>query len=184
MGGLSLVRGVGSHSCRGLERQWVGIMKSYLPSGLWGPGWNDKKAGQLRLLLVPSTCTLHVLWATPLLWIIWQLKALRTKVLPDIRWPFQLWTVTLPPIWSTLLTEAYTDLFKAQRRPTPHRCFRLKNKVSLCLPQSTLGIPHGSVVKNPPPNAGDVSSILESGRSPGEGNGNPLQYACLGNPMY
>ena len=32
-------------------------------------------------------------------------------------------------------------------------------------------------------NAGDRSSILESGRSPGEGNGNPLQYSCLENPM-
>ena len=39
----------------------------------------------------------------------------------------------------------------------------------------------GSVVKNLP--AGDMGSILESGRSPGEGNGNPLQYTCLGNPM-
>ena len=41
----------------------------------------------------------------------------------------------------------------------------------------------GSVVKNPPANAGDVGSILGSGRSPGEGKGNPLQYSCLGNPM-
>ena len=41
----------------------------------------------------------------------------------------------------------------------------------------------GSVVKNPPANAGDPGSILGSGRSPGEGNGNPLQYSCLGNPM-
>ena len=39
------------------------------------------------------------------------------------------------------------------------------------------------MVKNPPANAGDVSSISGSGRSPGEGNGNPLQYCCLGNPM-
>ena len=45
-----------------------------------------------------------------------------------------------------------------------------------------LSIPHGSVVKNPPANAGDVGSIHESGRSPGEGNGNPLKYSCLGNP--
>ena len=41
----------------------------------------------------------------------------------------------------------------------------------------------GSVVKNPPANAGDVGSVLGSGRSPGEGKGNPLQYSCLGNPM-
>ena len=32
-------------------------------------------------------------------------------------------------------------------------------------------------------NAGDLGSILELGRSPGEGNGKPLQYSCLGNPM-
>ena len=41
-------------------------------------------------------------------------------------------------------------------------------------------------VKNLPANAGDAryaSSIPGSGRSPGEGNGNPLQYSCLGNPM-
>jgi len=46
-----------------------------------------------------------------------------------------------------------------------------------------VGFPGGSAVKNPPANAGDVGSIPGSGRSPGEGNGNPLQYSCLGNPM-
>ena len=45
------------------------------------------------------------------------------------------------------------------------------------------GFPGGSVVKNPPANAGDVGLIPGSGRSPGEGNGHPLQYFCLGNPM-
>ena len=39
------------------------------------------------------------------------------------------------------------------------------------------------MVKNLPANAGDEGSIPGSGRSPGEGNGNPLQYSCLGNPM-
>ena len=43
--------------------------------------------------------------------------------------------------------------------------------------------PGGSVVKNPPANAGDAGLILGSGRSPGEGNGSPLQYSCLENPM-
>ena len=38
------------------------------------------------------------------------------------------------------------------------------------------------MVKNRPANAGDVGSIPGLGRSPGEGNGNPLQYSCLGNP--
>ena len=45
------------------------------------------------------------------------------------------------------------------------------------------GFPGGSVVKNPPVNAGDVGSITGLGRSPGEGNGNPLQYSCLENPI-
>ena len=42
------------------------------------------------------------------------------------------------------------------------------------------------MVKNLPANAGDagdVGSIPGSRRSPGVGNGNPLQYSCLGNPM-
>ena len=43
--------------------------------------------------------------------------------------------------------------------------------------------PGGPVVKNPPANAGDVGWIPGWGRSPGEGNGNPCQYSCLGYPM-
>ena len=42
------------------------------------------------------------------------------------------------------------------------------------------------MVKNPPANAGDArdaGSLPGSGRSPGEGNGNPLQYCCLENPL-
>ena len=39
-----------------------------------------------------------------------------------------------------------------------------------------------SVVKNVPANAGDSGSIPDPGRSPEEGNGNPLQYSCLKNP--
>ena len=39
------------------------------------------------------------------------------------------------------------------------------------------------MVENPPANAGDMDSIPQLGRSPGEGNGNPLQYSCLGSPM-
>ena len=42
---------------------------------------------------------------------------------------------------------------------------------------------YASAVKNPSANAGDAGSNPGSGRSPGEGNGNPLQSSCLGNPM-
>ena len=45
------------------------------------------------------------------------------------------------------------------------------------------GFPGGSVVKNLPVNAGDADSIPVSGRSPGEGNDNPLQDTCLENSM-
>ena len=43
-----------------------------------------------------------------------------------------------------------------------------------------MGFPSGSVIKNLPASAGDIPG---SGRSPGGGSGNPLQYSCLGNPM-
>ena len=48
------------------------------------------------------------------------------------------------------------------------------------------GFPGGSVVKDPPANAGDAGNVdltPGSGRSPGEGNGNPLEYSSLENSM-
>ena len=45
------------------------------------------------------------------------------------------------------------------------------------------GFPGDSVLKNPPVNGGEADSIPGSGRSPGEGNGYPLQCSCLGNSM-
>ena len=46
-----------------------------------------------------------------------------------------------------------------------------------------MDFPGGSVVKNSPANVGEAGSIPESGKSSGEGNGNPLQYSCLENSM-
>ena len=46
-----------------------------------------------------------------------------------------------------------------------------------------MGFPGDSLVKNLPANAGDVGLIPGLERSPGEENGNPLQYSCLGNPV-
>ena len=51
------------------------------------------------------------------------------------------------------------------------------------VPVQSLGFPGGSVGKASACNAGDLGSIPGSGRSPGEGNGNPLQYSCLENSM-
>ena len=45
-----------------------------------------------------------------------------------------------------------------------------------------MDFPVSSVIKNTPDNAEDMGSIPGSGRCPGEGNGNPLQYYCLENP--
>ena len=46
-----------------------------------------------------------------------------------------------------------------------------------------MDFPDGSVVKNLPAKQETMGSVLGAGRSPGEGNGNPLQYSCLGNPV-
>ena len=49
-----------------------------------------------------------------------------------------------------------------------------------------MGFPDGSVVKNPPADAGDIGDACStpwSGRSPGGGHGYSLQYSCLENPM-
>ena len=51
---------------------------------------------------------------------------------------------------------------------------------SICLKVS---VPADSLVKNPAANAEDSDSVPGSGRCPGEGNGNPLWYSCLGDPM-
>ena len=48
---------------------------------------------------------------------------------------------------------------------------------------SNRAFPDCSVVKNPPADPGDMGSVPGLGRSPGKGNGKPLQNACLGNPM-
>ena len=65
--------------------------------------------------------------------------------------------------------------------------FVLAAKLPFAISHVPKGFPSGSVVKNLPANAGspaeDAGSILGSGRSPGEGNGNPLQDPCLENPM-
>ena len=64
---------------------------------------------------------------------------------------------------------------------------RLSNDVefgTLLAPE--MGFPGGAAVKNPPANAGDprdANLIPGLGRFPGIGNGNPLQYPCLENPM-
>ena len=82
--------------------------------------------------------------------------------------------------------------------PPGHILKRTESKSTNCLyvnvqewpyskqPQSrnNKGFVSGSGVKNPPASAGEAGSIPGSGRAPGEGNSNPLQYSCLGNPLH
>ncbi|XDC73331.1 hypothetical protein R6Z07F_004504 [Ovis aries] len=75
-------------------------------------------------------------------------------------------------IWNRL--KWYHDLhFMNGIRPTKLKSYF---RVTVCFPDVT-------AMKNLPANAEDTSSLPGSGRSSGEGNGNPLQYPCLGNPM-
>ena len=59
----------------------------------------------------------------------------------------------------------------------------MKSPLKLIAITLFLGIPGGSDGKESAFSVGDPESIPESGRSPAEGNGNPLQYTCLENPM-
>ena len=69
--------------------------------------------------------------------------------------------------------------YSGKRNKNKQYCNQKNNNVL----SVTVGFPGGSVVKNQPANAGDKGLIPGSGRSPGEGSGNPLQYSCLGNSM-
>ena len=55
--------------------------------------------------------------------------------------------------------------------------------ISFTTLSTEFGLPGGSVLKSLPASAGNLSLTPGLGRSPGEGNGNPLQYSCLENPM-
>ena len=79
----------------------------------------------------------------------------------------------------TLASLAISEsLWKIPLDKWPNRLYFL-----LSLYINTVGFPGVSVIKNLPSPAGDLASMPESGRSPGEGNGYPFQYSCLGNPM-
>ena len=69
-----------------------------------------------------------------------------------------------------------SQILREEKGSISHNMFTLKVI-------NNTGFPVGLVVKNPPANAGDVGSIPGLGRSPGEGNDNPFQYSCLGDPM-
>ena len=95
--------------------------------------------------------------------------------------------------WQSIRWELFISYRKKKNRKNLiiFPCIRmLKNVFSylwfLVSPYYPWGFPGGSVVENPPAykgDAGDMGSIPRSGRSPGGGHGNPLQYSCLENPI-
>ena len=82
-----------------------------------------------------------------------------------LTYQFSLYSTPLASLW----VESETDQIKQTSKTPPFL--------------STQGFPGGSEVKAPACNVGDLGSIPGWGRSPGEGNGNPLQYSCLENPL-
>ena len=100
----------------------------------------------------------------------------------------------LPCAWTYHVPLSYEDTWDA--KTNPRRETKEGTGVSICQgpvgaekPHLFLiefnmdGFPGGSDGKASACNAGDLGQIPRSGRSPGEGNGNPLQHSCLENPM-
>ena len=73
------------------------------------------------------------------------------------------------------------DLMTQQQQQHTGKCSTVKANISILMIH--YGFPGGSDGKASACNVGDPSSIPGLGRSPGEGNGNPLQYPCLENLM-
>ena len=78
----------------------------------------------------------------------------------------------------------YTNNEKSERKIKETILFTIAiKKIKYLGINLSLGFPGGSEGKASACNSGDLGSIPGLGRSPGEGNGNPLQYTCLENPM-
>ena len=110
----------------------------------------------------------------------WPGKRLELKIWSSFYWR---WTITFTPLqyWKVLSWSITTWGPSVQSRSWWGQEYRRRIRG---VPRPRQGFPGGSVVKNPPGSVGDArdfGSIPGSGRSPGEGNGNPLYYACLEN---
>ena len=76
-----------------------------------------------------------------------------------------------------IIAKQIRGTFKSQKQSTDNW------HLSACINKVAQGFPGGSEGKESACHAGDLGSIPKLRRSPGEGDGNPLQYSCLGNPM-
>ena len=84
--------------------------------------------------------------------------------------------------WARRLVQKRPELTDGNKRTWTSQ-WQIPESWCLDTPTWTEGFPGDSVVKNLPASGGDMGLTPESGRSPGEGNGNPLQYSCLENPL-
>ena len=128
------------------------------------------KVAQLCLTLCdPMDCTVHGI--------------LQARILEWVAFPFSRGS-SQPRDWTQVSLIAGGLFTSWATREALLYYWRLPNTPFICEALvSVPGLPGGSGVKNPPSDAGDAGSIPGSGRSPRGGNGNPLQYACLENPM-
>ena len=130
-------------------------------AGNWSPTSNCVGRGHLRSI-----------------WFNWMgFYGLKSSISFDFKWPF-LW-LWHSCSWTSVLCSFITVNYTAR-----NLVLILSHILDVVSPLK--GFPGGTVVKNPSANAGDsrdVGLIPGSGRSPGVGNGNPLQYSCLENSM-
>ena len=125
------------------------------------------------------------------------------RILEDVLNPEPPWLTWKPPLTTRSSLPRDSWLSRTLRASSPQEDFQscLRTRLSIqsvwfCSffspflqflragTMSSLGFPDGSMLKNPPANAGDTGNadaIPGSGRSPAGGHGNPLQYSCLGN---
>jgi len=95
----------------------------------------------------------------------------------------QLFNPRYIPTPKTLYMNAHSKLLTIAKK-VKTACMSIDEQINKMWYIHTVeGSPGDSLVKNLAANAGDMGSIPGSGRSPGEGNGNPLQYSCLENTM-
>ena len=90
-------------------------------------------------------------------------------------------TISIPYSWSGLQGQNSSN--RPLRRTSQKSSILLDDQDKTPVHQSLGSFPNSSVSKESVCKAGDPGSIPGSGRSPGEGNGNPLQYTCLENSM-
>ena len=149
-------------------------------SGLGGPFSNtDLRSIYLTLFSISSFLVLSP-W-TSVRWILALINLLYLLIF--LSWLFIFLFSTLEYFLKFLFQQLYFHSIFFMNTVSSQISLGLLNWVLWVLHTSLAGFPGGSVLENPPANAGDIGLIPGLERAPGEGNGNLLQYSCLGNPV-